>query len=261
MRAEQAAGYSPITLIRRASEDEVIAEFLKSDLNGSKLQEYRGIPRRVITEPNLEDAQENAMRRALMLIRHLALWKEVPAGTEWHEVKVNEPALDRVSVFPRAQWRKLAQCDFTVTAITESINENRRELDAGFVAKVLAIRERVLTEGARFGAVILLGLNENGRVTVLDGNHRLVAALLSSPSGLPRLRFMCGLSPRMAKCCWYNTNVASLIRYGTHLLEAAIRNPKADLMRFLNAATNGSRVGTVANSAVNSLLEADDVHP
>jgi O-antigen/teichoic acid export membrane protein len=259
MRTDQAASYSPITLIRRASEDEVIAEFLKSDLNDSKLQEYRGIPRRVITEPNLEDAQENAMRRALMLIRHLALWKEVPAGTEWHEVKVNEAALDQVRIFPRAQWRRLARGDFSITAITEGMSASRRKLDAGFVAKVSTIRERVLKEGSRFGAVILLGLGENTPVTVLDGNHRLVAALLSSPSGLPRLRFMCGLSPRMAECCWYDTNVASLIRYGTHLLEAAIRNPKADLMRYLSAATNEKRAGTVANSTADSLLEAGDV--
>jgi len=260
MHAEEAAGMSPITLMRRASEDEVIAEFLKSDLIDSRLREYQGIPRRVITEPNFEDAQENAIRRAMMLIRHLTLWNEIPAGTQWYEVKINEAALERVSVFPRAQWRKLAHGDFTVTAITGSMNANRQELDAGFLAKVSAIRDRVLTDDARFGAVILLGLNESGRVTVLDGNHRLVAVLLSSPNGLPRLRFICGLSPRMAECCWYNTCVASLFRYGAHLLGSAIRNPKAELARFLNAAANERQVGRVTNSTVDSLLEAGDVH-
>jgi len=42
----------------------------------------------------------------------------------------------------------------------------------------------------------------------------MTAAALVSPESLHRrFRFLCGFSPRMAECCWYQTNVSSLLRY------------------------------------------------
>jgi len=81
--------------------------------------------------------------------------------------------------------------------------------------------------------VILIGLNEKEPLTVLDGNHRLVAATLASPSVLNKLRFLCGLSPRMTECCWYNTNFMTLFRYGRNTIARLLRNPEAELERLL----------------------------
>jgi hypothetical protein len=83
--------------------------------------------------------------------------------------------------------------------------------------------------------VLLIGLDESQPVTILDGNHRLVAAILTSPQTLPRLRFFCGLSPRMTACCWYRTNVATLFRYGTNRLTHVVHDPEADLARLLQS--------------------------
>jgi hypothetical protein len=42
----------------------------------------------------------------------------------------------------------------------------------------------------------------------------MVAAMLLSPRAVcQRFRFLCGLSPRMAECCWYNTDLSTLLRY------------------------------------------------
>jgi len=83
------------------------------------------------------------------------------------------------------------------------------------------------------GAVLLIGLSESESLTILDGNHRLVAATLTSPESLHKFRFLCGLSPRMTECCWYRTNVATLFRYGTNLITQAIHDPEAELARLL----------------------------
>ena len=90
---------------------------------------------------------------------------------------------------------------------------------------------------ADFAAVILIGVNENEPVTVLDGNHRLTAAILASPSRLRKLRFLCGLSPRMTECCWYNSNLITLFRYGRNVLSHAVRNPESELARVLRDAS------------------------
>jgi O-antigen/teichoic acid export membrane protein len=223
-----------IRVIRRVSEDEVIAEFLKSDFNNSAFESYRETLRGLVTTPQLDDAGENAKRRALLFIRHFALWKELPGGTEWFEAEIRTPDLAQIRVFPRAQWRRIARGDFSITTIAERLRTFRSHDVAGetFLSKITAVRDE-LRQDADPGAVLLIGLNQSEPLTVLDGNHRLVAAILTSPEVLPKFRFLCGLSPRMTECCWYRTNVATLFRYGTNLLTHVVHDPEAELARLL----------------------------
>lgn len=223
----------PVRLMRRISEDEVIAEFLKSDFRCAEFRDYQDIMREMVLKPDFEDERENAMRRALLFLRHLALWKELPSDTEWYEVEVNEADLHNIRVFPRAQWRKLADGNFSIAQIAEGMRVRQHAMDPSFLAKIAAIRDLLVQDDPSFAAVILIGVSENEPLTVLDGNHRLTAAMLASPHMLRRLRFMCGLSPRMTECCWYNTNFSTLMRYGRNMLTHTRRNPEAELARLL----------------------------
>jgi len=223
-----------IRLIRRVSEDEVIAEFLRTDFRHAAFVEYHETLRALVTTPHLDDAAENAKRRALLFIRHFALWKELPGGTEWFEIEVRAADLAQIRVFPRAQWRKLARGNFGITSIVERLRTFRGHNKAGeaFLSKIGAVRAELRQE-ADPGAVLFIGLSENEPLTVLDGNHRLVAAILTSQEALPKFRFLCGLSPKMKECCWYRTNVATLFRYGTNLLTHVVHDPAAELARLL----------------------------
>ena len=89
-----------IRTIRRVSEDEVIAEFLKSDFENAAFEEYQESLRELVMKPRLDDAGENAKRRALLFIRHFPLWRELPRGTEWFEVEVRPADLGQIRVFP-----------------------------------------------------------------------------------------------------------------------------------------------------------------
>ncbi len=226
----------PVRLIRQVPEDEVIAEFLKSDFNSPVFRNYRKCLREIIANPDFNNPRENAKRRALLFLRHRSLWREIPPGTEWFEAALKESDLDRISAFPRVHWRKLADGDLSVTAIAEHVQKDRHLLDAQFATKIADIGNHLLLGGNGFGAVILLGLNQNERLTVLDGNHRLVAALLSSPRALEKLRFVCGFSPRMTECCWYTTNPATLFRYGKNMITHALHDPESELARLLQDA-------------------------
>lgn len=223
----------PVRLMRRISEDEVIAEFLKSDFRCAEFREYHETLRDMVLRPNFEDSRENAMRRALLFLRHMALWKELPPDTEWFEVSVNEADLRNIRVFPRAQWRKLADGNFSISKITEGMRTRQHAMDPAFLAKIAAIRDLLIQNDPTFAAVILIGVNENEPLTILDGNHRLTAAMLASPQMLTQLRFVCGLSPHMTECCWYNTNLSTLLRYGRNMLTHSRRNPEAELARLL----------------------------
>jgi hypothetical protein len=223
-----------IRIIRRVPEDEVIAEFLKSDFDNAAFEDYQASLRELVMKPRLDDAGENAKRRALLFIRHLPLWRELPKGTEWFEVEVRPADLNQIRVFPRAVWRKLARGNFAITEVGERIRSYRGHdvTVRAFLSKIASLRDW-LSRDTLPGAVLLIGLNESEPFTILDGNHRLVAATLSSPETMQKLRFLCGLSPRMTECCWYETNFATLCRYGANRLTNLVHDAEAELERLL----------------------------
>jgi O-antigen/teichoic acid export membrane protein len=222
-----------IRLIRRISEDAAIAEFLKSDFHGPAFRAYQKSLSGIVKSPDCGNPDENAKRRALLFLRHLYLWKEIPLETEWYEAEITTENLANVRMFPRAQWRKVANGRFSTLEIAEGMRKRQDRLDTAFVTKIQAIGRRFDVEDPELGAVLLIGVNETEPLTVLDGNHRLMAAMLRSPGATQKLRFICGLSPRMTECCWYRTNLMTLFRYARNVVSHSSRNPAAELARLL----------------------------
>jgi O-antigen/teichoic acid export membrane protein len=227
----------PIRLIQRVTEDEAIAEFLKSEFYRPVFREYQDALQGIVVNPNLLDTSENAKRRALFFIRHFALWKELPAGTEWYEVEIGEADLEKIRVFPRAQWRNFAPRTFSIIEVAERMRKRQGIDTSAFQSKIETIGTRLLRPDDDLGTVLLIGVNENEPLTVLDGNHRLVASMLTSPRRTHRLRFLCGFSPRMTECCWYETNLATLFRYGKNVLRHLVHDHEAELERLLQRAS------------------------
>ncbi len=230
------SSYTGLTVLRRVPEDEVIAEFLKTDFHHPEFASYRKTLAKLVQTPDFSNALENSTRRALFRLRHGGLWRELPQDTEWSEVTIGDLDLNQVRVFPRAQWRKIASGDFAVPKIVQSIAKTRSRgaVDDKFIAKIADLRNHISLHGPD-GAVLLIGLNYSGPFTILDGNHRMVASTLISPQAVSNLRVFCGISPRMMECCWYQTNFSTLLRYGTNLLRHAVRDPAEELDRLLQS--------------------------
>jgi O-antigen/teichoic acid export membrane protein len=227
-----------VRLRHRVSEDEVIAEFLKNDFCCPEFQEYQDIAGRLVNAPVLDDASENRARRALLFVRHGPLWRELPEGTEWFKAEISQVDLQRIRVFPRAHWRKLAGGDFNITQVARRMlhESHRSRTPEAFRDKIDRLRDHFQTFGLSVpGAVLLIGLSENGPFTVLDGNHRLLAAMLAAPDAVDRLEFFCGLSPKMAECCWYQTSLTTLFRYARNMVRQYVRGPEQDLARLLQS--------------------------
>jgi hypothetical protein len=233
LRADAGPG---VRILRHITEDEVIAEFLRSDFHSPVFEQYQESLRDLVTHPNLDDARENAKRRALFYIRHLSLWRELPRSTQWYEVEIRPENLAQIRVFPRALWRKFARGNFAFPVVAERLRtfRGRNIAEKTFVAKLASMREQFRQNDHNDpGAVLLIGVNQSEPLTILDGNHRLMSAALSSPETLQKLRYFCGLSPKMTSCCWYKTNVSTLFRYGANLLTHVVQDPEADLERLL----------------------------
>jgi O-antigen/teichoic acid export membrane protein len=248
-RLKMGAGVShSLRLVRRVSEDEVIAEFLKGDFEHVAYRDHHEPLREIVFAPDLTDPGESITRRAMLFLRHRSLWKELPAGTEWFEAEIGMADLDRIRVFPRAQWRKIARNDFAITEIIDRIEriQKKRGARGPFSKKIEEIRGRISQDNAMPGSVLLIGLNEKEPLTILDGNHRFVAAILEGK--VDRLRFLCGLSPKMTRCCWYKTNFFTLARYAINLLSHLLFYSRSARNDFSNV-PGTSRADIIPNEA------------
>lgn len=219
--------------LRALGEEEVIAEFLRNEFHHREFEDDRGKFQRVVDDPDLSSPSENALRRALLFRRRGALWRELPDDTQWWQMELQPADVERVRFFPRAQWRRLSRGRFYVNEIVEHIRRAGPELDKDFRRKLQAVSADLQQGGSEPTSILLIGQDESSPLTIIEGNHRVAAALLVSPGRLPQhFRVLCGLSPRMRECCWYRTSVGNLLRYAANKIRHAGRND-AEVNRLL----------------------------
>jgi hypothetical protein len=223
--------------LRRVTEAEVIAEFLKNEFYQEEFHQDREQFEHLVLDAEISDEEGNALRRALLFRRRGHMWRELPADTQWWEVKIEPQDLERVRVFPRAQWRRVANGSFLLNHIVKQIKSKPfRGKTRDFISKVQALSYHLRTHQDE-SAVLLIGIDDDHPVTILEGNHRLTAALLASPDVLQsRFRMYCGFSPSMSKSCWYQTNVPNLWRYAQNRVRNLFYDPDADVERLMKPA-------------------------
>jgi O-antigen/teichoic acid export membrane protein len=214
-----------VTKLRPASEEEVVAEFLRNEFYQPEFHPYWQRLEKMVFFPDLTDDRENAIRRALLFRRRGRMWRELPPDTQWFEVRLEPGDLNRVRVFPRSQWRGVADGDFALKRIAHRVRAGAVSSSKDrFLAKLRSLSGHLRQEVPQ-SAILLIGLDEKSPLTIIEGNHRMVAATMVSPFIVnERFRFFCGFSPRMTECCWYKTDVFTLWHYATNSLKYIARD-------------------------------------
>jgi O-antigen/teichoic acid export membrane protein len=256
---DDAAAALCLRSVRLSSEEEAISEFLKADLHHAGYGRYRQSLRTLVFDPDLGSRDANNARKALLFLRHRALWNELPQDTQWFEVEIGAENIPDIRVFPRAHWRRIAHGDFQLAHVAERVRVRRWPAHDPFAAKIASIRRSLNQDEYRPPALLLIGIDESSRLTIIDGNHRFVSAVLAGR--LDRLRFLCGLSPRMAECCWYSTNSYTLSQYALDLLRHGFSRPEGELIRALRAHEQPRPTASVVLAMQPACLAPDDDLP
>jgi hypothetical protein len=222
--------------VRRLTEDEVISEFLKNEFYEREYDGLRGKLLDLVYSPDIDDPRENTLRRALLFRRRGRMWRELPRDTEWWQIELTPDDLERVRVFPRAHWLRLAHGSLYMSDIAERLQQLDDENDdRPFLRKIRILKEK-LQRSVPETAILLIGVNDECPLTIIEGNHRMAAAAMASAAVMAsRFRFLCGFSPRMSQCCWYQTDFGSLWRYGRNRIKDLGRDHDAQLAAILNA--------------------------
>ena len=231
--AEKVPTYTHLSILRPMSEHEVIAEFLRSEFHHPEFEEYRKEFEHLVSNPNLESHRENALRRALLFLRRGAMWRELPEDTKWFKVELRTGDLSRIRFFPRAQWRRVAEGSFYLSDVVECLRLKGQESPDDEFFRKLDRMANSMHETLVNPTVLLIGVDERSPLTILDGNHRMAAAMLAQPpAAFESFQFICGLSRDMTRCCWYRTNVNTLWRYLTNVLRHVFHDPESEIGRF-----------------------------
>ncbi len=205
--------------VREVSEHEVISEFLRAEFYQPEFDRYRKAVGNIVFHGDLRNERENAIRKALLFRRRGRLWRELPESTRWWEIELRASDLARLRAFPRKQWRSFAKGDFYLVRMIERIRARVESADhSWFTEKMRSVAADLRGDGVP-NSVLLIGVDENGPLTIIEGNHRMAAAMLVSPAAVHEtFRFYCGLSREMSSCCWYRTDLRSLARYGGNII-------------------------------------------
>jgi len=235
--------------LARVTESEVIADFLRGEFYHREYDPDRHQFEALVLDPRLTDETENAVRRALLFRRRATMWRELPPDTQWWEVELEPQDVERINIFPRAQWRSLARGNYKGLHVAELV---RSKLEPGkpndLATKIKALCTLMRRENQR-STILLIGLDETSSSTVLEGNHRFVASLLlPRDTMLRRLRVLCGFSPYMERCCWYKTSFSNLFRYLRNRIKH-LGDREADTRRWLQQMPRTQAVDDYARSA------------
>jgi hypothetical protein len=236
--------------LRRITEAEVISEFLKGEFFHPEYNADREQFAEIVNNPDLTNEAENAIRQALLFRRRDTMWWELPDDRQWWEIDFAPEDVDKVSVFPRAHWRKIANGDFKARNVATKVREQLDGNDMSvFATKMRAVYSHLGPNSPK-KMIVFLGLDENHPVTLLEGNHRFVASLLvADGSGLSGARMVGVFSPNMEQCCWYKTNFKTLFR----CLKNRIKHKwdrDTDVSSLLQHATRRQTVSASAESAL-----------
>jgi len=113
------------------------------------------------------------------------MWRELPADTRWCQVELNPDDLARIRFFP-APSGAAYQGNFYLKDVVERIRLRLDADDDDFFRKLRHLSDS-LPNNLVNPTVLLIGVDETGPLTILDGNHRMAAAMLSSiPRHTPR---------------------------------------------------------------------------
>jgi hypothetical protein len=171
------------------------------------------------------------------------MWRELPADTQWWQVELENDDIARVRAFPRKQWRSFAEGNFYLTDMIERIRKKVEEPQAGKFALKMQGVTADLEHNLVTDSVLLIGVDDYSPLTIIEGNHRMAAAMLLDAATVhQRFTFYCGLSAHMTQCCWYQTDFATLSKYARNIVRYMFHDRDFFIQRILRGELSTSDI-------------------
>lgn len=206
--------------VKPISEAEMVALFLATEYPSPRTHQHilqvlqrEGWPPRIIEQPNLHDAQENAQRRSILGayrgygmppdyfeslpldVEYLDYFEGFPPEVRWERAMLSQQELEQVQYIEDDYWAELS-------GGSRLPRDARKKILAGDEVfgvshqRVLQMAE-AFRAGAQFPTLILVGKNRGSPLVVLEGHMRLTAMVLAAECLPTELEVMVGFSEQI----------------------------------------------------------------
>lgn len=195
----------------RISKDVMILEWLQGEVTSERFLSWINLRMRalkttidVITNPNLDDPHENALREKIIEFRGYgskrALFVGFPDDVEWSvQTLTQDQLLNDVLYVNQSYWNQMSHGTRLPRIAAQSVRDGLTIHDKSN-DKFLEIADAV-RQGADFKRLILVG--DGKKTIVLEGHSRLTAFALAADALPPNIDVIYGFTPSLSKWLFY----------------------------------------------------------
>jgi hypothetical protein len=193
--------------LRRGCEAEMVALFLRTELPAARFRDGltalladAGVPRRIVTDADLDDEAENRLRRQLLTAHRgygsrTGLFDGFPRDVVWAWMGVSPAELGTVRYIDYDYWVELSGGSRLALDAAPRIRAGVAPFKVSSDWALGMARE--LATGAQFPPLILVTTGAGGDLVVLEGHARLTAFMLHRDRLPAELEMLVGSSPAM----------------------------------------------------------------
>lgn len=196
--------------IRESSEAEMIAAFLSAEFYSphSMSQEiqtclqHEALSPRVISSPDLSNAQESAARRAVLGAyrgygQGQGYFQGFPEALRWELVGLTQQEVEQIKYIDYDYWVDLSGGS---RLALDGARQALAGIDVfGLSSRYFVELAETLRHGASFPTLIFVAQSEAGPLVVLEGHARLTAYLIAPDSLPPELEVIVGFSEQITQ--------------------------------------------------------------
>jgi hypothetical protein len=195
--------------IAEISEHEMVALFLKTEIASPRWEadivqrlERDNVARKIVDQPDIADAGENAYRMQLLgefrgYRRDESLFEDFPEYMAWERVALTQDELWRVKYIDYDYWVELSKGSRLAVDAARAIRAG--EVVFGVPNDGFLTLANVLCSGATFPELIVVSVGEDSNLVVLEGHARLTAYALIPEAVPAELPVVLGTSPDIVR--------------------------------------------------------------
>lgn len=192
-------------VLRAASQDEVIAAFLKAEIDSGRFRKYvvsrlstLGVPDSIVRQPRFNDPREAELRARVLAYRGwpgTLLFENFPGAVVWTRVALTRAELAETEYPSLDEWKRRSPTRLPTPAAAGLRSGALAEPEMRQACRLVSERYRL---GSEVPPIIVVSTGLDGRRVVLEGCIRLTAVFWESARGEPdELEAFMGVSDEM----------------------------------------------------------------
>ncbi|OGH20491.1 MAG: hypothetical protein A3D74_02875 [Candidatus Levybacteria bacterium RIFCSPHIGHO2_02_FULL_37_13] len=194
-------------IISKIKEPEFELEFLSSEWYKPFYNSVRDKFNGLIVSPNLDNWQENYIRKELLWKWRYPLLAQLPLNIEWYIIELEIQEFENLLVIREDGWNKTFGLGKNLKEAALSVKNNMPDLWGVDFNHIKQIKSNIGQHPFK-EKIILISLSLNSVCTVIEGNHRAVAFELemietSKIDHIPK-QLILGISADMNQAYWLN---------------------------------------------------------